>query len=351
MSKKCYNYNSVQNYNYYYSFFYGGISMNTKTFKGTLIFGMATGIGLMSQIIPDFNSLTIAIIEKILKIESSFISPELSLIIGFLLFIVCLGAYIYEYKYMKSKTRIINIWGFENNEYWENNNTNVISINVCDFEKNNNKNNYINKKIREVKQDITKYIATGFSFSSIAPIPLISIIGRQFSKIKMIEYYEYINSSSTMSTLNNKFFFPKLKLNKCNNNSIKDYGLITVSTTVDIKSHQLKQFKGGLQYKNYIISPKENSIFSKKQLFNYCHKIIEQINEMSSNEEIKRIYLIFASQSSLPFEVSKQINDRISKEIVVCHYDSKSDKPYKWGIIITGKNAGKYIELGDDINE
>ena len=28
-SKKCYNHNSVRNYNYYYSFFNGGISMNT----------------------------------------------------------------------------------------------------------------------------------------------------------------------------------------------------------------------------------------------------------------------------------------------------------------------------------
>lgn len=325
--------------------------MKIKTFKGALIFGMVTGIGIAGLVIPDLKSIAITLFGNVINIENPSISPIWYLLIGSFLSISCLLAYIYADKNMYSKNRIINIWGLGNNEYWENNNTNVICINVCDFEKSNSKDSFINKKVSEVKKDISKYIASGFSFSSMAPIPLVSIIGKQFSKIKINDYYEYINNKSTMMTLNNQIIFPKLKLTKCNVNSIKDYGLVTIGTTVEIQPHQLKQFNECLQYNNYIANPKENAIISKKQLFNYCHKIIKEIYEISAKEKIKRIYLVFSSQSSLPFEIAKQINERIAKEVVVCHYDANSDKPYKWGIIITGKNAGKYIELGDEIDE
>ena len=98
-------------------------------------------------------------------------------------------------------------------------------------------------------------------------------------------------------------------------------------------------------YNNYISNPHQNSIYSKKQLFNYCNKIIEQINEISALKEIKRIYIVFATQSPLPFEIGKQLNDRMAKEVIICHYQNDSCVPYEWGIALNGKNTEKYIDL------
>ena len=75
------------------------------------------------------------------------------------------------------------------------------------------------------------------------------------------------------------------------------------------------------------------------------YKIIEQINEISALKEIKRIYIVFATQSPLPFEIGKQLNDRMAKEVIICHYQNDSCVPYEWGIALNGKNKEKYIDL------
>ena len=181
-----------------------------------------------------------------------------------------------------------------------------------------------------------------------APIPLVSIIGKKFYKIKIEDYYEYIDSNSSVKKLNSCLFFPSLKLDILNKNSSCKYALISISTTVKIKEHQLVQFKKCLHYRFSISNPHQNSIYSRKQLSSYSNKIIEQINYISSLKDIKRIYIVFATQTSLPFEVSKQLNERMSKEVVVCHYQCDSIKPYQWGIILNGKNKEKYIDLKEE---
>lgn len=94
---------------------------------------------------------------------------------------ICLVSYI-NYN---NKERIINIVGFGNNEYWEKNNKNVKTIDVRDWNKKKDKNAFIKKKIKEIDGYINKYLASGLSYTSIAPIPIVVLFGTHFSKIKI----------------------------------------------------------------------------------------------------------------------------------------------------------------------
>ncbi|MGN1379245.1 MAG: hypothetical protein ACI4XR_02480 [Bacilli bacterium] len=168
----------------------------------------------------------------------------------------------------------------------EKNNKNVKTIDVRDWNKEKDKNIYIKKKIKEIDDCINKYLVSGFSYTSIAPIPIVALFGTYFLKIKINEYYEYENKSSKVKKLNNNLFFLKLRLEVINKNSNDNYALISVSTTANITEHQCYQFGDCLHYKNRILKPHQNAIYSKKQLFNYSNKIIEQLNKISSNEKI-----------------------------------------------------------------
>ena len=312
--------------------------------KKVLLSSMGLGIALMSAPVPGIKDVIILIALNYFKLDNPNISPYFCCGLGFLVFIISLIAYL---KY-KESIRIVNIVGFGNNEYWEQNNTNVETIDVRSWFNKKDKDKYLKQILKEVDGIINKYTSSGLSYTSIAPIPLVAIIGKHFSKIRIREYYEYFNKNSNVKELNDSPLFPRLKLNILNEESNCEYALISVSTTAMIQEHQLSQFKGCLHYNFSISKTHQNSICSKKQLFNYSNKIIESINKISSIKTIKRIYLVFATQSPLPFEVGKQLNDRISKEIVVCHYQNNSNIPYEWGIALNGNNKEKYISLKEE---
>ena len=312
--------------------------------KKILLSSMGLGIALMSAPVPGIKDVIVLIALNYFKLDNPNTSPYFCCGLGFLVFIISLIAYL---KY-KDSIRIVNIVGFGNNEYWEQNNTNVETIDVRSWFHKKDKDKYLKQILKEVDGIINKYMSSGLSYTSIAPIPLVAIIGKHFSKIRIKDYYEYFNKSSNVKELNDSPLFPRLRLNILNEESNCEYALISVSTTAKIQEHQLSQFKGCLHYNFSISKPHQNSIYSKKQLFNYSNKIIEIINKISSIETIKRIYLVFATQSPLPFEVGKQLNDRISKEIVVCHYQNNSNIPYEWGIALNGNNKEKYISLKEE---
>lgn len=315
--------------------------------KKQLLEGMGLGILLMSAPVPGIKDVVILITLKFFKLDNPNTSPYFCCGLGFLVFIISLIVYL---KY-RVNDHVVNIVGFGNNGYWERNNTNVETIDVREWFNKKDKDKYLKQILNKTDIIINKYLASGLSYTSIAPIPLVSVIGRRFYKIKIEDYYEYIDNNSSVKKLNNWLFYPRLKLRIENENSSYEYALISVSTTAKIKEHQLLQFKNCLHYSFGISNPHQNSIYSKKQLSNYSNSIIEQINKISAFKEIKRIYIVFATQSSLPFEVGKQLNERMSKEVVVCHYQVDSDKPYEWGIILNGKNKEKYINLKEMQNE
>lgn len=312
--------------------------------KAVLISGMSGGVFLISSAVPGIKDVLIEITKKYLGIEMPSLNPVASVILGIIIIIVCY----YFYKKEDDKTRIINVFGFGNNEYWETNNKNIETIDVSKLGEMKNKNNYVKKKIDETKGIIKKYLASGLSYTGIAPIPVVALIGTCFYKIKIKNYYEYVNKDSIVVKLNNNIKYPKLELTIRNRDSKKNYALITVSTTASIQEYQISQFGNCLHYEYKIKNPKQNSIFSIKQLSNYSNIINEQINKISSINNINRIYIIFASQSSLAFEVGKQINDRMVIEVVVCHYQNGASPAYQWGIAISGKNKNKYIDLKEE---
>lgn len=309
--------------------------------KKILKLGMTVGLSMISTLIPDIKDLVVSLIKKIFNLPMIEINEIYCSTIGMILFIICLLSYfIYN-----DKERIINIVGFGNNEYWIRNNKNVETIDLRHWFKEKNKNSYLKQILKKTDNLISKYLASGLSYTSIAPIPLITVIGTHFCKIRINNYYEYLNNNSNVKKLNNLIFFPRLKLKIMNKDSSAEHALISVSTTANINCHQLAQFGNCLHYNNSISNPHQNSIYSKKQLFNYSNKIIEQINEISSLKRIKRIYIVFATQSPLPFEVGKQLNERMAKEVVVCHYQTGEDIQYPWGIIINGKNKERYLDF------
>ena len=44
-------------------------------------------------------------------------------------------------------------------------------------------------------------------------------------------------------------------------------------------------------------------------------------------------------------EEDRALYERIAKEVIVCHYQNDSLRPYEWGIVLNGKNKEKYIDM------
>ncbi len=226
--------------------------------------------------------------------------------------------------------------------------TNIINV-INDIKILNTRNSkkIIKEYLNELEKSITNYSSYNISYFGIAPLPFVALAGKYYRKIKMYSHYEYYQRNDKIVSLNFKptFLFPRLQMST-NLTKKSNVAIITIETTCRINQSDLEQFKNCDNYNFYLEEAKTNSIVSEKQLEAYSEQIANEIYKISKTN-IKTIYLLSASQSSLIFEIFRKLNQNRVVEIVVCNYSRMANYKYNWGITIYGNNSEKYVELRD----
>ncbi|MDW4068696.1 SAVED domain-containing protein [Staphylococcus saprophyticus] len=206
----------------------------------------------------------------------------------------------------------------------------------------------LSKENSELIKSYTKRKVTSFieqsnnnkrAYTGIAPIPVVALIGSYMRRKKIDCYIEYDKNKDEYIYLNNKNKFPKLKLTISNKESNSNDLLLLVATTAKITDSQSKHFSHMKRYNLEIDEPKNNSIYSKKQLFNYRDKVINTIENISvENNNLNSIHLLCATQSCLALEIGKMIDSSRHPPIIIYQYTAEKDSKYSWGITLNSVN-------------
>lgn len=119
--------------------------------------------------------------------------------------------------------------------------------------------------------------------------------------------------------------------------------VLGVSLTMLITPDQVQQFNA--PFINLTIpNPTQNIIQYEEQLQEYVETIFKTIVELGNQSAVQKIHLVISSQSSLPFELGKQlITESYMKEVVNYHYVNGQTPFYKWGISFSSQGV-KYIQ-------
>lgn len=193
------------------------------------------------------------------------------------------------------------------------------------------------------KRKVTSFIEQSNNYkrayTGIAPIPIVALIG-SYMRRKQIDYYiEYNKNKDKYIYLNNKNKFPELKLTISNKESNSNDVLLLIGTTAKITDNQYKYFSHLKRYNLEIDEPKNNSIYSKKQLFNYRDKVINTIENISDeNNNLNSIHLLCATQSCLALEIGKMIDSTRHPPIIIYQYTAEKNSKYSWGITLNSVN-------------
>ncbi len=309
------------------------------------------GLAFVGMLVFDLKEALILILLKAFEINPPLLNNDwFYLILGSIL----IGLGIILYFYDNEKDIIMEIIGLDKGELFGKIKKQINTIDIKDnIKKLNIKNadKFIKSIDSQIEEGIIKkFCNSGISYYGVAPIPIIAFIGTLFSKVNIVNYYEYQNYNNSVYKLNNSIFYRRLKT-EISSNSKASNAVITVELTANIEDDCLEQFNECELIRNQVCNAKDNKLRSKLQLNNYSEKICNEVYELSKHKNIKTIYILFACQSSLAFDVCKKINQRRVKEIISCHYVASSTPKYRWGIIIGGPNIGKYIEfVGGDSN-
>ena len=93
-----------------------------------------------------------------------------------------------------------------------------------------------------------------------------------------------------------------------------------------------------------IEAPKDNAIFSKRQLDEYVNETVTFISEVcKKNSNVVRVNLLLATQACFAYALGKALvlmQNRVP-QIVSYHYIAPS---YKIGLIINGVTAGQIVK-------
>ena len=306
-----------------------------------------TGFAFLMAGIISPQDVILLIICKLFNINIDEYNIHICLIIGILLIITGLIIYYKESK----ENHTLSIIGLDNINYIKKI-KNTLTVNIIDDCKNIKKSNsklIISSYVKNIKEIINNYTSYKISYFGIAPLPFIAIAGKYYRKVDIINHYEYQQKNDKIMSLKTKklFFNENLKCEQKENNS--DITVITIETTTRINNQDLKQFQNVNIIRFYLENARTNAIVYKKQLEEYSETIADTIYKISK-EDISKIYILGACQSSLIFEVFRKLNNNRVKEIIVCNYATKSKNKYNWAISVFNKcDTEKYVELGSDV--
>lgn len=176
-------------------------------------------------------------------------------------------------------------------------------------------------------------------FTGMAPIPFIIYAGTKHRGSDIRYYLEFDKATQHYSKLNNAKDYPILNkpaIIAVTTNEI----VVAVSTTALINDANTGQFNLPV-FRLSLDEPKDNAIFSKKQLNAYINETVTFISEVcKKNSQVKRVHLLLATQACFAYAFGKSLvlmQNRVP-QIVSYHYTAPS---YKVGITINGSSAGQ----------
>lgn len=192
------------------------------------------------------------------------------------------------------------------------------------------------------------------AYTGIAPIPFIMIAGKAFQSGDLQDYYELIHGTNKYMKLKRGFLkkHPKLLLKTDLTDpqfALAKEIVLCIELKNKISDLDIAQFN----CPTIRLSLKEHTnlaIKTKAQLYEYRKQIIDLFAKLHNEfPQIKKVHLVCASQSCLPFEIARSLNDTHHPIVISYHYqkenDGESTVNYPWGIIINGNHAGQFIRV------
>ncbi|KXY51188.1 2-methylthioadenine synthetase [Bacillus cereus] len=272
---------------------------------------------------------------------------------------VALGVW-YIYK-LKNRIYILNINGYADHRI--ENNRKSLGLNEFDFKereiefiqrfKKAQRNATEHDVIPEITEELVSKLEAFKNesrrvkrgYTGIAPIPLILYAGKILDGHEINHFYE-----------RNKFTQQYYKLDKSKKNYEKlnlqtnlqalanmqvTEAVLKVSITFDISTQDTSQFGNVPVVELKVDAPNENLVSGKDQLDSYVKKIYDTIRDIkTSNHAIQRVHLLISSQSCVPFELGRLLDDTSMPEIVSYQYENPT---YRWGLIVNKSNKGTFI--------
>lgn len=187
-----------------------------------------------------------------------------------------------------------------------------------------------------------------------APIPLTIYAGYRYKGNSTTDFFEYHRFEQKYYKLKKskrwyrkKKQYPELtpqqSLSEINLVGAEEV-VLGVSLTMLITPEQVQQFNAPFFHLT-IPNPEPNIIQYEEQLQEYVKTIFHTIVQLGNQPNIKRIHLVISAQSSLPFELGKQLTtESYMKEVINYHYINGSTPLYPWGISFNFQGT-KYIQF------
>lgn len=179
-------------------------------------------------------------------------------------------------------------------------------------------------------------------FTGMAPIPFVIYAGTKHRGRDIKCYLEFDKATQQYLILNNNKKYPKLQkteIGHVNSNEI----VVAVSTTASVVEANIRQFNMPV-FNLSLEEPKDNAIFSKKQLDDYVNDTITYISEVcKQNSNINKIHLLLSTQACYAYALGKNLvlmQNRVP-QIISYHYIAPS---YNVGIVVNGVAEGKIIK-------
>lgn len=180
-------------------------------------------------------------------------------------------------------------------------------------------------------------------FTGMAPIPFIIYAGTKHRGSDIKYYLEFDKATQQYSKLNNAKEYPIL--NKPTIITVASEEIVVaVSTTALINDANTSQFNKPV-FGLSLVEPKDNAIFSKRQLNDYVNTTVTFISEIcKQNSQITKVHLLLATQACFAYALGKVLVNMQNRvpHIVSYHYIAPS---YKVGMVINGSSSGQIVKV------
>ena len=180
-------------------------------------------------------------------------------------------------------------------------------------------------------------------FTGMAPIPFIVFAGTRHRGSDIKYYLEFDKATQQYSKLNNAKEYPILNKSTITTTTSEEI-VVAVSTTALINAANTGQFN--LPVFNLSLNePKDNAIFSKRQLNDYVNTTVTYISDIcKQNSQITKVHLLLATQACFAYALGKLLVNMQNRvpQIISYHYIAPS---YKVGIVINGSSAGQIVKV------
>lgn len=180
-------------------------------------------------------------------------------------------------------------------------------------------------------------------FTGMAPIPFVMYAGTKHRGGDIKYYLEFDKASQQYIKLNNAREYPKLSKPAIIAVSSTEV-VVAVSTTAFINQTNTIQFNLPV-FSLSLSEPKDNAIFSKRQLNCYVNEVLTFISGVcKKNSKITKVHLLLASQACFAYALGKSLvlmQNRVP-QIVSYHYIAPS---YNVGLVVNGSKAGQIVKI------